>query len=75
MKTSNVLCPACNATAKPLDKTGDAEGLDCPEHGSFKVVGHRVFVSEYKNPDRCGVEEGSRASQAADETKRMAAYP
>jgi hypothetical protein len=39
MTTSDVLCPICNSKAKPLDKTGDAEGVNCPQHGLFKVAG------------------------------------
>jgi NMD protein affecting ribosome stability and mRNA decay len=36
---STVICPICKTKAKPLDKTGDADGFDCPRHGRFKVAG------------------------------------
>jgi len=31
-------CPICGARAKPLDRTGDAAGFDCPNHDRFKVT-------------------------------------
>jgi hypothetical protein len=30
-------CPICGSEAGALDRTGDAEGYDCPHHGKFKV--------------------------------------
>ena len=30
-------CPICKSEAAPLDRTGDAEGFDCSQHGKFKV--------------------------------------
>jgi hypothetical protein len=30
-------CPICGADAGELDRTGDADGFDCPHHGKFKV--------------------------------------
>lgn len=33
------VCPICQSETKPLDRTGDAEGFDCPQHGTFKVGG------------------------------------
>ena len=33
------ICPICQSEAKPLDRTGDAEGFDCPQHERFKVGG------------------------------------
>jgi hypothetical protein len=32
-------CPICGAEAGQLDKTGDADGIDCTRHGKFKVSG------------------------------------
>ena len=32
-------CPICGSKAKPLGKTGDATGFDCPIHSRFKVAG------------------------------------
>ena len=32
-------CPICGLPSKPLDKTGDADGFNCPKHASFKVSG------------------------------------
>jgi hypothetical protein len=40
-------CPICRSEAAALDKTGDADGFDCHEHGKFKVAGS-VFAT--KNP-------------------------
>jgi len=37
-------CPICKSEAKPLDRTGDAEGFDCPTHKRFKVAGS-VFAT------------------------------
>jgi hypothetical protein len=31
------VCPICGSHAEALDRTGDAEGFDCPQHGAFKV--------------------------------------
>jgi hypothetical protein len=42
-------CPICGAEAAALDKTGDADGFDCHEHGKFKVAGS-VFASKNPNP-------------------------
>jgi hypothetical protein len=42
-------CPICGTEAAALDKTGDADGFDCQEHGKFKVAGS-VFAT--KNPNR-----------------------
>ena len=33
------VCPICKSKAKPLDKVGDANRIDCPTHGRFKVAG------------------------------------
>jgi hypothetical protein len=33
------ICPICQSEAKALDKIGDADGFDCPQHGKFKVAG------------------------------------
>ena len=37
-KEPTVTCPICKSEAKLLDKTGDATGYDCPEHGRFRVA-------------------------------------
>ena len=31
-------CPICKSKAQELDRTGDATGFDCGEHGKFKVA-------------------------------------
>lgn len=36
-------CPICSSEAAALDRTGDADGFDCPGHGRFKVSS-TVFV-------------------------------
>jgi hypothetical protein len=33
------ICPICQSEAKALDKTGDADGFDCPQHRRVKVAG------------------------------------
>jgi hypothetical protein len=38
-----VICPICESEAAALDKTGDADGFDCPLHDKFKVASS-VFV-------------------------------
>jgi hypothetical protein len=30
-------CPICKSEAAELDKTGNADGFDCPNHSKFKV--------------------------------------
>jgi hypothetical protein len=40
-----IACPICGSEAKTLDRTGDAVGFDCPQHGKFKVA-CTVFASE-----------------------------
>jgi len=32
-------CPICGSEAEMLPRTGDADGLNCPLHGHFKVSG------------------------------------
>jgi hypothetical protein len=44
MTDATVICPICKSTAKTLDKTGDADGFDCPRHDKFKVA-DSVFQS------------------------------
>lgn len=43
------ICPICKSEAKPLDKVGDFEGFDCPQHGKFKVAGTVFRVDTFKN--------------------------
>jgi hypothetical protein len=33
------ICPICKSKAAALDKVGDSDGFDCPEHDKFKVAG------------------------------------
>ena len=44
------MCPICGALAKRLDRTGDAEGFDCPRHGKFKVAGTVMATEQKANP-------------------------
>jgi hypothetical protein len=37
MPDEPVTCPICKSNALELDRTGDATGFDCSEHGKFKV--------------------------------------
>jgi hypothetical protein len=37
-------CPICKSEATALNRTGDAEGFDCPQHRKFKVAGS-VFAT------------------------------
>lgn len=39
MTDATVICPICKSTVKPLDRTNDADGFDCPRHGKLKVSG------------------------------------
>jgi hypothetical protein len=42
-------CPICGAEAEALDRTGDAEGFDCPRHRKFKVAGSVSAIEPTKN--------------------------
>jgi predicted RNA-binding Zn-ribbon protein involved in translation (DUF1610 family) len=33
-----IVCPICKSPAQELQRTGDATGFDCPNHGKFKVA-------------------------------------
>jgi hypothetical protein len=33
------ICPICKSEAKLLDRTGDATGYECAEHGRFRLAG------------------------------------
>ena len=45
-------CPVCGARARSLARTGDAEGFNCPKHGSFKVAGTVLaFRNNYSAAD------------------------
>jgi len=37
-------CPICQSDVKPLPRTGDHDGFDCPRHGKFKVGGTALVV-------------------------------
>lgn len=39
------ICPICQSKSEALDKTGDHEGFDCPQHGKFKVHGTVLAVN------------------------------
>jgi hypothetical protein len=45
-------CPICGAEAETLDRTGDAEGFDCPRHGKFKVASSVLASEPTKNATR-----------------------
>lgn len=45
-------CPICKVKTKPLDKVGDADGFDCPNHGKFKVGGTIWSVPAKANASR-----------------------
>ena len=42
-------CPICGAETEELDRTGVAEGFDCPRHGKFKVSGSVLGSDAYLN--------------------------
>jgi hypothetical protein len=46
------VCPICKSDAEPLDRTGDHDGYDCPQHGKFKVHGTVLAVETYMNAER-----------------------
>jgi hypothetical protein len=39
-------CPICGSDAGTLPRTGDAEVLDCPKHGKFKVAGTPLVTKD-----------------------------
>jgi hypothetical protein len=47
-------CPICKFEVKPLERTGDAEGFDCEEHGQFHVAGtvFRVARTRKAKPEQ-----------------------
>jgi hypothetical protein len=68
-------CPICGSAAETLDKTGDADGFDCPQHGKFKVSSTTLSiglpVSAWRRPSR-----PPRARRvAAHHDQRFAARP
>lgn len=67
-----VACPICNSESKPLDRTGDAVGLDCPVHGTFKVAGSVFAVETCKNASR---ENWESALKKAKENARPGIGP
>lgn len=42
-------CPICGARTEEFDRTGVAEGFDCPRHGKFKVSGSVLGSDAYLN--------------------------
>jgi hypothetical protein len=42
-------CPICGSEAETLDRTGDADGFDCPRHGKFKVADSVLRSEPTKN--------------------------
>jgi hypothetical protein len=45
-------CPICRSEAAALDKTGDADGFDCHEHGKFKVASSVFAQASTKSASR-----------------------
>jgi hypothetical protein len=43
------VCPICKSDTKPLARTWDHDGFDCPQHGKFKVHGTVLVVEAYMN--------------------------
>ncbi len=48
----SLVCPICKSAAQELDRTGDATGFHCAEHGSFKVAGTVFAVQGAKDYNR-----------------------
>lgn len=46
------ICPICKTEAAALDKTGEADGFDCPHHGKFKVSGTAMTTRQNANRDQ-----------------------
>src|SRR6187397_3180165 len=72
MTTSDVLCPICNSKAKPLDKTGDAEGVNCPQHGLFKVAGSVFALARTRTRTAA---EWEKALTRAKQRKKPGEWP
>ncbi len=48
----SLVCPICKSPAQELDRTGDATGFHCTEHGSFKVADTIFGVQSAKDYTR-----------------------
>jgi hypothetical protein len=67
------ICPICELEVAALDKTGDADGFDCPLHSKFKVASS-VFADAIsgKNPAR---DEWETALEKATARTRPGDWP
>ena len=63
-------CPICGQEAKPLDRTGDAEGFDCSTHGPFKVGGTALTTRGGESR-----EAWEKALQRAKDRTKPGEYP
>jgi hypothetical protein len=68
----NVVCPICKSKAKPLGRTGDAEGFDCPRHQQFKVVG---TVFSLKRTEERTSDEWEKALMRAKRRTKPGEWP
>jgi hypothetical protein len=44
-------CPICKTEVAALDKTGNTDGFDCPNHGRFKVSGTVLAIPILRDAD------------------------
>jgi hypothetical protein len=58
------ICPICQSETKSLDKTGDHEGFDCPQHDKFKVEGTVLAVDANHPASREQWEEALKNAKA-----------
>jgi hypothetical protein len=69
---TDAICPICKSKVKRLDKTGDAEGFDCPKHKPFKVAGS---VFSVKSTSQRSPGEWEKALSRAKQRAKPGEWP
>jgi hypothetical protein len=69
MEKTMAICPICSSDVKPLDRTGDFDGFDCPKDGPFKVAGSAMSTKGEATRQQW---ESALASAKARSNRRMA---
>ena len=52
MTEATTVCPICKSSVKPLHKTNDTDGFDCPRHGKFRVSRTTVSTKSGAPPEQ-----------------------
>jgi hypothetical protein len=65
---NKTICPICKSEAKLLDRTGEATGYDCPEHGRFKVSGTILAIPAKRGVSRERWQAALRRAKQRDPT-------